>query len=202
MSLNPLEVRLKWTSEQTSQLGNEGSSQIRAGARLGVEGRGDQIGGWQDQVRWEQGPYLEAGARILRVGSAGMGVGTRLLARGRARQEQAPDWEGQRSCPGGIPIWDGVPDIDGAPDRDGQPDRDGAPDMDGVPDIDGDARQWMEDQIVDGILNCWWGSISWMGYQIGVQYQVGYQSGSLSHLTPLGGMNPSWVTKVKFFTPW
>ena len=43
-------------------------------------------------------------------------------------------------------------------------------------------------QIVDRIPDCGWGARSWMGYQTGVVYQIGYQSGHYFHLTPQGGM--------------
>ena len=33
-----------------------------------------------------------------------------------------------------------------------------------------------------------WDTRLWIGYQIGVGYQVGFQSGLHSHLTPLGSM--------------
>ena len=74
----------------------------------------------------------------LRVGVVGA-VGSRgQIGAGRVRwdgsrchiggcQGVVPDRSmGQRSYPGGTPIWDGTSDMHGVPDRDGVPDIDGA----------------------------------------------------------------------------
>ena len=43
-------------------------------------------------------------------------------------------------------------------------------------------------QIVDRVPDSGWNTRLWMGYQIGMGYQVGYQSVPYFHLTPLDGM--------------
>ena len=157
-----------------------------SGARLGVDGSGGQIGDWEGQVRLSRGQIRRLGpgeSRRLRVGSDGMGAGTKLGSRGGATQEQVPDWGpeilpreqpylgwGTRKWKGyyvgdryqtvmgyqigmGYQAWMGYQTLMGT--SNGWGTRHGW-----------GSRQWMGDQRVDGILDSRCDTILWMGYQI------------------------------------